>query len=83
MVALSDAGARLGPVGRWILVKDRHLVEVFGKRGRSRKTGHAASGHERGLADLRHPGSLQRESFAARHVCKSWRNLATWNNDLK
>ena len=54
MMALPDAGARLWRLVEWIFVNDRHPLEMPRKRSRRREPGHAASGHERRLADLRH-----------------------------
>jgi hypothetical protein len=54
MMALPDAGARLWCLVERIFVNDRHPLEMPRERSRRREPGHAASGHERRLADLRH-----------------------------
>ena len=63
MMSLPDAGARLRRLVERIFVYDRHLLEMPRERRRRREPGHAASGHERRLADLRHPPQPLREEI--------------------
>jgi hypothetical protein len=60
---LPDAGARLWRLGERIFVNDRHPLEMPRERSRRREPGHAASGDERRLADLRHPPQPLREKI--------------------